>query len=300
MMALNKNPEDRQQSCDVFLQQLEGKSDVSSVQIKKTPVKKPTDQQKLPGSGSNSILKWVYGIVGYINGGMIIISLIIASYLLLDNVNEFQCYDDGYTYYRNKNYPQAIKSFTKCLNKDQNDHKSRFYRSWSHYLLGDYSIALTDANTLIKKRGNADDYNLRGWVHYGLSKSKKAIADFTTAISKGRNDSQVYNGRAWSFYHEKKYSNASTDFNKAISISPKFDNSYYGRALTRWDSGNRYGAMSDMSKAIKLDSLNSEYFIYRGLFFQDMNNLRNACRDWKKAKFLESEDADYYIDKYCK
>jgi serine/threonine protein kinase len=294
MMALNKNPEDRQKSCDEFLQQLEGKSDISSAQIKKTPVKKPTDQQKPPGSGSNSILNWVFGF------GVFIFLIILLRTNLFDNVNEFQCYDDGTTYYRNKNYQQAINSFTKCLNKDQNDHKSRFSRSWSHYKLGDYSIALTDANKLIKKRGNADDYNLRGWVHYGLSKNKKAITDFNIAIAKGRNDSGVYNGRAWSYYHEKKYSKASTDFNKAISISPKFDNSYYGRALTRWDSGNRYGAMSDMSKAIKLDSLNSEYFIYRGLFFQDMNNLRNACKDWKKAKFLESEDADYYIDKYCK
>lgn len=294
MMALNKNPEDRQQSCDVFLQQLEGKSDVRSVQIKKTPVKKPTDQQKLPGSGSNSILKWVYGIVGSI------FLIILATSALIDNVNEFQCYDDGTSYYRNKNYPQAIKSFTKCLNKDHNHHKSRFTRSWSHYLLGDYSIALTDANKLIKKRGNADDYNLRGWILYKLSKNKEAIADFTSSIAKGNNNSDVYNVRAWSFYNDKKYSNAITDFNKAIDLSPKFDNAYYGRALTKYSMENLSGALSDISKAIKYNKKDGKYFIYRGLYLIERNNLGKACDDWREAKSLKHSDADHYIDKYCK
>ena len=294
MMALNKKPEDRQQSCDEFLQQLEGKSDVSSAQIKKTPVKKPTDQQKPPLSGPNSILKWVFGLGGFI------FLIILATSELFDNVNEFQCYDDGTTYYRNKNYPQAINSFTKCLNKDQNHHKSRFSRSWSHYLLGDYPIALTDANKLIKKRGNADDYNLRGWIHNKLSNAKEAIADFTSSISKGRNDPMVFNGRAWSYYKDEKYSNAITDFNKAIDLEPEYHNAYYGRAFARFDSGNTPGALSDITKAMKIDDENSEYFVIRGLIFQDMNNLKNACRDWQKAKWLQHPDADYYIDKYCK
>ena len=291
MMSLNKNPKDRQQSCAEFSQQLEGKSDVKPSQIKNTPVKKPTDQQKPAGSGGNSILKWV--------GGLTVIGLVwlgLSEY----STPPTQCYDEGITYYRNENYQQAINSFKKCLNKDQNHHQSRFSKSWSHYLLGDYSIALTDANTLIKKRGNGGDYNLRGWVNYKMSKSKQAIADFNTAISKGRNDSQVYSGRAWSYFDDAKYSNAITDFNRAINLEPELDNNYFGRANARWESGNRSGALSDMSKAIKFNGSNGSYFIYRGIYFKEMNNLSNACMDWKKAKSLNSGDADYYIDQYCK
>jgi len=384
MMALNKNPEDRQQSCEDFANQLEGK-------IRPTPEPPPSTRTKWSTSlkavfaiflvlvvllfyesietTSKITLKspnghevWITGKVesiswyskGLPHYDKISIDLLLSGnkvktivpkttndgiyrWKIDNNLKESDYYDikisslstkvsneassyftikkpaklpirktaeeyfeEGEKYYYENNYDKAITSFTKCLNKDQNHHKSRFSKSRSHYYLKNYSIALTDVNTLIKKRGNAGDYNLRGWVHYRLSKSKKAIRDFNIAISKGRNDSQVYIGRAWSYYADKKYYNAIRDFTKAIDLEPELHDAWYGRALARFDSGNPSSALSDMSKAIKLDSLNSEYFFMRGKIFLSMNNLRNACKNWRKASVLQHPRADYYILIYCK
>ena len=106
MMSLNKNPKDRQKSCAEFSQQLEGKSDVSTGQIKKAPVKKPTDQQKTERSGVNSLLKWVGGLTA-----IGLVWLAVSEY----STPPSQCFDAGLNYYENNSYENAIKTFTKCL-----------------------------------------------------------------------------------------------------------------------------------------------------------------------------------------
>jgi serine/threonine protein kinase len=291
MMSLNKNPKDRQQSCAEFSQQLEGKSDVKPSQIKNTPVKKPTDQQKTEGSGGNSILKWVGGLTA-----IGLVWLAVSEY----STPPSQCFDAGYNYYENDSYENAIKSFTKCVDQGSVKVDLYVYRGDSYDKLGKYDQALLDYDKAIILRGNYYDHNRRGWVHYRKKNLKKAITDFTSSIAKGNNKSDVYNGRAWSYYEDNKYSNAITDFNKAIDIFPKYDNAYYGRAFARFDSGNSSGALNDITKAMKIDGSNSTYFITRGLIFQEMNSLKNACKDFQKAKSLSNPDADYYIDQYCK
>lgn len=156
------------------------------------------------------------------------------------------------------------------------------------------SDALADLNEAIKYRPIARIFISRGRM-YGLNgETKKAIADFTTAIRLTPKDPKVYHNRGLALLAEGKLGEALADFNKAIELKPDLAEIYIGRGALYGRRGQFILAKKDFDKAIELDPKNREAYLNRASVFGLTGQFNLAKKDLEKVIEIapHSEEAD--------
>lgn len=92
--------------------------------------------------------------------------------------------DLGISYFKSKNYQQAIAEYTKAIQIDPNNTDTYNNRGFAYYKLKDYQNAITDYNAAIKLNPNyAYAYNNSGLVYYEYGNIDEAIELLQKAIS---------------------------------------------------------------------------------------------------------------------
>ena len=88
----------------------------------------------------------------------------------------------GFSLFKNKNYPEAIKAFNEVIKIQPNNQYGYFGRGVSYFQLKQYQQAKTDLDKTIELDNSiAHAYFYRGITNYMLDNTNNAITDLQTA-----------------------------------------------------------------------------------------------------------------------
>jgi serine/threonine protein kinase len=313
MKSLRKNPKDRQQSCSEFLDQLEGKSKITSPKrtFKKAPAKSSTipknNKARNKDKSSSSKMLWLVASV-------FVFLFVIAnirdseprytkdtskgSGSSKSKISAKTYYENGVELYKKNEFWEAISQFKLCLAKNEDYHDARRYCVLAFEIVEDYKSMLYYANILKSKQGTSYDYYLGGLSNYRSRNYDSAINDYNQSMQMGNDSYYCYNGLAWSYYAKNIYNESLKNFSYAIDIGKKengeetiVSEAYRGRSQCYYNLNELKKAFSDMSNAIKRDKNNGWLYSLRGQISSGMRKNKQACKDYKKACDLGYEKA---------
>lgn len=151
-------------------------------------------------------------------------TLALVTLLLLAPLHAFaqsaeEAFKEGKMAYRQEQYAEAIKHYSKAIQLDPKYSKAYYNRGNVKCVLGDQIGAIQDLNKAIQlDPQDAHAYMIRGLV-------KAVSRDHTGAIQ---------------------------DYNKAIQLDPQDAHVYTNRGIAKAKSGDKRGAFADLEKAKQL------------------------------------------------
>jgi protein O-mannosyl-transferase len=241
----------------------------------------------------------------------------------------------GLTYFRNKDYVDALKDFNVVISQKPLHYNSYNYRGLTRSALNDPLGAISDFSyALMLKNDQYEIYNNRGIEYKKIQNMDAAINDFTTCIrinpafadpysniglillETGKAAEAIpyftktialspttfepYYNRGLANYNINEFQPAINDFSKAISINDTVAATYCDRAISYARAGYLTQALLDFNRAIALNpSLKRAYF-NRGIVKIQMNEISASCLDFQIANSPPNPKAIYYLNKYCK
>ncbi len=144
---------------------------------------------------------------------------------LRHNVNKY--YEEGVSYYNQKNYDAAISSFEKVIMITPTNTKAKEYIAYSWY-------------------GKGVDFNKQG-------KYSEAIICYDKAIETDPNYASAWNDKGVALKNQGKYSEAIICYDKAIEINPKYKQAWNNKGIVFFNLGNYSEAIICYDKAIAID-----------------------------------------------
>ncbi len=192
---------------------------------------------------------------------------------------------------KNGQLKNALKFLTKILHN--NPHYELFFiranilksLSQPKKALEDYSSALS-----INPRASYIYVN-RGILFSELNQTTNALKDFELAISTNPKDHLAYFNRGKCFQKLKKYHEAIQSFAKAIEISPYLAAAHMEKGVSHFKSAENDLAISHFNESIKLSSNYYEAYLNRSLVFTKNDQFNEAINDLKIAITIDSEEA---------
>ena len=164
--------------------------------------------------------------------------------------------DADHTYWRDKNYKQAVISYGKVIALAPKFIDGYVGRAFAYEKLEQYQKAIADYNTLINIYPRFDTgYFYRGRCYSAFGKYKNAIADFDTIINNypeecGRDGSYGFRGGAYAKLGQ--YQRAIADFDKELVSDPNSSSTYAERAAAYFEIKKYDNAWADIHKAQEL------------------------------------------------
>ncbi|MFR5876556.1 MAG: tetratricopeptide repeat protein, partial [Eubacterium sp.] len=134
------------------------------------------------------------------------------------------------SYYKSKDYTNAIKYYTKAIELQPNIAVFYNNRGYIYKIINEYDNALSDYNKAIELNPDySQTYSNRGHLYTKLKKYELAINDFNKVINLQPDNIQAYNNRGLAYNELKDYDNAINDFNKVINLQPDNIQAYNNR-----------------------------------------------------------------------
>jgi tetratricopeptide (TPR) repeat protein len=160
-------------------------------------------------------------------------------------------------------YADAIKHFSRALEKDPLNVLTLAYRGFMYARTGELDRALTDTTLAIKldpKCGPA--YWARAIVYRHRDELDKAIADLSESIrlESGRS-SDDFAIRGDIYFQKGDMEKAMADYNRAIALAPGIPSNFCARGGLRVFTGDYTGAVSDYLRAQELDPKYSATYV---------------------------------------
>jgi tetratricopeptide (TPR) repeat protein len=158
---------------------------------------------------------------------------------------------------RRKNYGEAIGNYSDYLDLKLSE-EILFKRAVLYAELRQWELSLDDWDSvLILNPDNSDAMRNRGLSHFQLQDYKKAIRDFSNALTLDQ-DPYTYINRGYSYYLSGDSKSAIEDYNKGLPDLPDYSLGYYLRALAYKDRKKKRQSCSDLSQAMELGMTESD------------------------------------------
>lgn len=200
-------------------------------------------------------------------------------------------FENGLYYSEQKEYAEAIVSFTKVTELDPNHALAYFKRGFAYLQQKEYAKAIVDFTKMTELKPNvAMAYNNRGFAYLKQKEYAKAIVDCTQAIKLDPNIPQAYFNRGIAYVNQNECTKAIIDFTKVIALDPTVDEAYSNRGLAYYRQKEYAKTIADCTKAIELTPNDSMAYNNRGCAFQQQGNLASAMADYVKVLELEAND----------
>lgn len=160
-------------------------------------------------------------------------------------------YDDLRTRHilrRAKGNPYQLKTFAQQQHPEQ-DGQLNLAQGWAFLEAKAYPQALKQFSRAIEKQPlNVLYYHWRGLAYRKLQDYESAIADFTKAILLQPNNGTHYWGRGYTYQQAKEYESAIADFSQAILLQPQNPSFYHWRAKAYAALRQTHKAQSDVAQ----------------------------------------------------
>ncbi len=192
------------------------------------------------------------------------IGCIAATILLLTNcsANEFE---RGNDLYAQKDYQEAVVSYTNYIKDHPKDAPSYFNRARALEEQGKLEEAKKDYRMAAKLDPYNPDYRM---------------------------------GAGMCNFRLENYNQAIIDMNEVLKIDSRSADAFYVKGVALIKQGNVRGAMESYNNALRYDSDHAGAYFQRGVL-KALSKKGDPCEDLRKAKTLGEEKADSALSKYC-
>lgn len=205
----------------------------------------------------------------------------------------------------NQDYQLAISLINKVLSIDGKNADAYGFKAECE-IFTDMEAALVDINRSIGLNPNfAESYHQRGIIERLRNNYTNALDDYSTAIKKAKNSedlSSYYFSRATLREDLLDHTGALKDCNLCLELNG--NNNWPGynlRGSIKLNLGDFRGALEDCNKSIEI-APGADWSAYytRGIAQAKLGNTDNACTDLGKASELtQSHEVLDAIKKYC-
>lgn len=175
---------------------------------------------------------------------------------------------EGDKYYADGNYKKAIESYSVYLTTEPRDIKTLYNRGRAYEELGEYELALTDFNKVIKE----DPLNVNAHLSITIDYYNR-LNDFENTI----------------FFAEKVLKLDETNASAFTLI---------GKANQKL--GNLQEALNAYNSAISVNEEYADAYLSRGSLRIYQKQKSRACSDFRLASSLGLTKAEELIKKYCR
>ena len=214
----------------------------------------------------------------------------------------------GVTYFRRKQYDQAISDFSKALELNPKYSFTYVNRGLAYDRKGLSDQAISDYSKALEI--NPKDYRAyfyRGYAYGRKGQDEQAISDYTKAIELNPKYAEAYNNRGIAYQRKSQHDQAILDYSKVIELNPNYALAYYNRGTGYWGKSQNDQAILDLTKAIELNPKYAPaYNLLAWLYATAIEpRLRNgekgvelalkACElsGWKNPSYLDTLAAAY-------
>ncbi len=177
----------------------------------------------------------------------------------------------------------------KYLNQETDEHPENGYAyMWLSILRnydGDYGLALSAANTAVKKipakdkTNRATAYYSRAKIWLNLEDTLQAIKDYTEAIKCTPEDLDIYKERAQVYFEQEKYDLADQDYRKMISLDEGDVVGYVGLGRNASERKNYDEAIKQYNYVEKLAPDYADVYNWRAISYSEMGKYSEALDD---------------------
>ena len=205
-------------------------------------------------------------------------------------------YAEGAKHLKNKEYDQAIVSFTRVIKLVPHYPASYYSRANAYLNKGEHNKAIRDYSKVIEIDPNfAEAYRNRAASYRTQGRFDNAIDDYSSALAV-KEDKNLYYNRAVIYYDKGQSKEAIEDYTNAIRLDPKFLFAYNNRGITYASTGQYDNAIKDFSKVIELDKKNILAFNNRGNAYLDKGMFDEAMEDYLSVQSIAPNYAPVYYN----
>ncbi|MBO6203265.1 MAG: tetratricopeptide repeat protein [Selenomonas sp.] len=200
--------------------------------------------------------------------------------------------------FKEKNYDEAIKHFTKCIELLPTEAGEAFaypyyYRGRAYKEKGDINKAFADYTLAIQYNAKfAPAYASRSSILYDMQKYDEALKEINEAIKSDQKVPDYVGFRAKCYYKLGKHDKSLPDCNQAIKAEPQWWELYFVRGVSYAMSNNLEKALQDLGVVIDNDTNRLERadaYVWRGAIYNKMGDKEKAKKEIAKGRAMGSK-----------
>lgn len=206
---------------------------------------------------------------------------------------------DSYNYMRGleamdaEKYGDALDYFNKEIQEHPQNGYAYYNISYIRFLYEEYGLALSAAEKAIQNLPKKDKvwvsaaFQNRAKVYLALEDTTKALADYSTAIKRDPENTDLRNGRGQIYYELSDYTASYADYKKITEVQPYNQLGYLGLGRNFDRQGKYDEALSQYNQAIKLDVNEAQPYTFRAETYWNQKKYMDGANDIVKALDLE-------------
>jgi tetratricopeptide (TPR) repeat protein len=163
-----------------------------------------------------------------------------------------QLIKDGDRAFNQKNFQEAVKTYTEALAILPNSSAVHYQKGQAHFFLGEYDQAVSEFD-LAQKNGQKpmDVLKIRWEAYDKLKKYDEALADVNSILAADSGNTRFQLAAAELYYNKGAYKEAADAYTKAIPKAPNSADLYYRLADAKSKIGDIDGQAAAAEEAIK-------------------------------------------------
>lgn len=204
----------------------------------------------------------------------------------------------GAEYMLNKNYDMASRYLNATVNENPNYYKGYYNRGLLYAQTNRMKNALQDFDKAIALNQYPKAYVARATAYYELKDFSKAISDAETVLKKEPNNPKANYVLANCYDDLNQLDKALIYYNKVISSNSENPMYYLRRAIVYGKQQQYHQCLQDLDVSTNIDANYGEAYYWKGVV--KVNMKQNPCNDLKKAMNLGFTAAQQPLMTYCK
>jgi len=168
-------------------------------------------------------------------------------------------------------------------------YEEAYHRGMKHVEKKDYKRAVSEFSEAISvSPEKLKSYIQRAKCYMKANRFEPAIDDYTTVIDKTPGDSQLFTKRAQAKESLHKYSDAICDYTKSLELEPNKKEVHLARGKTFVLMNNLSSALEDFGKVIEIDIRCDEGYRQRAEVYGRLKKFELSLRDYNQVLELET------------
>lgn len=171
---------------------------------------------------------------------------------VLDAEDSYVLRTRGYLAQKQRRHAEALRFYTRTLEKEPDDHTTYGWRAEVYRLVGDTASALRDADAATRLRPSwADMYFLRAQIYQKAGQNEKAFAEARAVVAAAPDNPYAHYQAAIIYNEGGRRDEALKAINRAIEIAPRAD-LFVSRMMMRADD-DLASKRQDVEAALRFD-----------------------------------------------